>query len=306
MNPDVKHFLQDVKTLSQLSTSQKYQKFAIPEYPFDNQLLTASSLYRQSRKSYLALGGQFTPKVCSMMRGLSSQDLFKNQIDYTPSMSEMMWFQKHPKDVTEPVEQMQALARFNEISVYHEQNHRVIWQLLPPAPTKSPTEWRDLSRYLNFAESLVVTLDLALGDELGPKFSPVFQRLNLIYRHGGQNKWIFESKQNDRKYLLALLATTYYALEWMHTDDILKAVNYVLPNQIKINRAAVVRGLELSELFTRVTNPEWQQRNLETSSKKLKKLHQGSNRNVLYLPEDPLDLEEEFVLAREIFDHYLI
>ena len=100
------------------------------------------------------------------------------------------------------------------------------------------------------------------------------------------------------------MCTTYYALEWMHSDDIPQAVDYVLPGQKKINAASVKRGLELSELFTRVTNPEWQQRNLKESGLKLKAMHIDSTEDPLYLPEDPLDLEEEFVLARHVFDHY--
>ncbi len=300
MNKDVRNFLKDIKTLSLLPTAKKFSKLTLPEYPFDHQLLTASSLYRESRKSYVSLGGAFSAKVCSMMRGLSDQDLFKNVIEYTPSFSEIMWFQQRPNDVTEPLEELRALARFNEISVYHEQNHRVIWQLLPPAPP----EPRDLSRYLNFAECLVVVLDLALGDQLGLQNSKIFQGLNLIYRHGGQHPWAQVSKSSYRKYLLALLCATYYALEWMHDDDILKAVDYVLPNQKKANRAAITRGKELSELFTRVTNPEWQQRNLKISGQKLKKMHFQSKEDPLYLPEDPLDLEEEFIIARSIFDHY--
>ena len=300
MNADVKNYLKDLKKLAKLSTSRQHAKLTLDEYPFDNQLLTLSSLYRERRRSYLKLGGAFSAKVCSMMRGLSRQDLFKNEIDYTPSYSEMMWFVDHPNDVTEPVEQMLALARFNEISIYHEQNHRVIWQLLPPAPA----EPRDLSRYLNFAESLVVILDLALGDQLGLQASKVFQRQNLIYRHGGDHPWAQRTKNEYRNYLLAMMCTTYYALEWMHSDDIPQAVDYVLPGQKKINTASVKRGLELSELFTRVTNPEWQQRNLKESGLKLKAMHIDSTEDPLYLPEDPLDLEEEFVLARHVFDHY--
>ncbi len=296
----LKSFLKDLNQLLRLPTQNKYKRICIPEYPFDHQLLTASPIYRQSRNSYRKLGGVFSPRVTSTMRGLSAQDLFKNEIDFTPSLSEMVWFASHPDDVVDPNEEYVALSRFSEISVFHEQNHRVIWQLLPPAPS----EKRDLCRYLNFAESLVVTLDLALGDELGLKVSPVFERMKVIYRDGGRSPYKKASKKVYRQYLLSLLCATYFILELIHTDDILKALDYIFPGQKKMNRLAFLRSLEINELFTRVTNPLWQERYWKIAAVKLKKLQVHSAEQTLYLPEDPLDLEEEFVIAARIFDYY--
>jgi hypothetical protein len=286
--------------LSALPVSKKHAKLVLNEYPFDAQLLHASRLYRESRKLYLSLGGTYAAKVCSTMRSLSAQDLFKDEIEFTPASSELMWFKDHHHEVADPEAEVKALSRFNEISVYHEQNHRVLWRLLPPAPK----EERDLCRYLNFAESLVVSLDLALGDELGRKASPIFERTKAIYRPGGEHSWHRKPRAEYRRYLLALICTTYYALEILHNDDILKAVDYVLPGQKKMNREAVRRGLELSELFTRVTNPEWQARYWKSAGMKLKEMHKGAKEEPLYLPEDPLDLEAEFFYAHRVFDFY--
>ena len=297
---ELKSFLKDLATLSALPTSKKHGKLVLEEYPFDKQLIHASRLYRESRKLYLSLGGVYSAKVCSTMRSLSAQDLFKDEIEFSPTFSELMWFHNHFEDVSDPEAEMKALSRFNEISLYHEQNHRVVWRLLPPAPK----EERDLCRYLNFAESLVVTLDLALGDELGKKNSAVFERMRVIYRPGGETKWSEQPKEVYRKYLLALLCTTYYALETMNYEDIFKAVDYLFPGQKKMNKDAVYRGLELSELFTRVTNPLWQERYWKDARAKLTKMHAGSNEEPFYLPEDPLDLEEEFFFARRVFDYY--
>jgi hypothetical protein len=237
------------------------------------------------------------------MRALSAQDLFKDEIDFTPSFSEMVWFKDHVHEVADPEHEIEALSRFNEISLFHEQNHRVIWRLLPPAPH----EERDVCRYLNFAESLVVTLDLALGDQLGKKHSPVFESMKVIYRSGGEDKWFKESKAIYRKYLLSLVCATYYTLEMINYDDILKAVDYVFPGQKKMNKDAVKRSLEISELFTRVTNPLWQERYWDKAQGKLAKLHakMKSQEEALYLPEDPLDLEgEDFIFAHRVFDYY--
>lgn len=297
---DVEIFLKDIQTLKALPTSSRHESLLLKEYPFDGQLLKASSLYRRSRELYLSLGGIYNQRLCSTMRALSAQDLFKDEIDFTPSYAELLWFQEHFQDVSQPEAQMKNLMSYNEISLYHEQNHRILWRLLPPAPQ---TE-KDVCRYLNFAESLVVTLDLALGDQLGRALSPVFERLKVIYRSGGNHKEAFTGKQAYRQYLMALLCTTYFALETLHNDDILKAVNYVLPGQAKVNAKAVRRGLELSELFSRVTNPEWQSRHWKASAQKLRRMHEGSELDPLYLPEDPLDLEEELVIARNVFDFF--
>ena len=296
----VRYFLKDVQILCALPTSKKLDKLTLDEYPFDNQLLTASRIYRESRKLYLSLGGNYTSKVCSTMRALSAQDLFKDEISFTPSLTELLWFKDHFHEVSDPEQEVEALVRFNEISIFHEQNHRVIWRLLPPAPN----EERDLCRYLNFAESLVVILDLALGDELGSKNSYIFERMKVIYRSSGSLKFKNKSKEEYRRYLLSLFATTYYALETIHYDDILAAVDFILPNQKTMNKQAVQRGLEISELFTRVTNPHWQERYWKTAGNKLRKIHSKSKADALYLPEDPLHLAEEFYHVRKVFAYY--
>lgn len=297
---EIQSFLKDLNAIAELPTSAKYHALTLAEYPFDAQLVAKSHLYRQSRKMYLSLGGRFSPRVCSTMRALSAQDLFKDEIDYTPSFSELTWFQKQGHLVSDANEELESLMRFNEISVFHEQNHRIIWRLLP----RAPSEKRDLARYLNFAESLVVMLDLALGDELGAKLSTALERMKLIYRPGGQDQWHKKSKKVYRDYLKAAMCTTYYALEILHNDDILKAVDYVLPGQKQINKVAVRRGLQLSELFTRVTNPQWQELYWKSARAKLGKIQSESEESALYLPVDPLDLNEEFMIVDRVLDVY--
>lgn len=300
-NNELKNFLKDLNLAFSIKTSKKHSDLVLAEYPFDHELLTLSSLYRQSRKLYLSIDGTFVPRVCSTMRSLSAQDLFKDQIDYSPLLSELLWFKDHSTEVLDPVAMMKSLSAYNEISLFHEQNHRVVWRLLPPAPQ----EQRDFCRYLNLAESIVVTLDLILGDELGPKVSPVFERMKAIYRPGGEDKWFHQSKKEYRQYLQALFYATYLVLELVHHEDILKAVDYVLPNQKKINKDAVRRALELSELFTLNTNQQWQQRFWKQAQTRLALLHKDHPEDVWYLPEDPLDFEEEFVIANRVFDYFL-
>lgn len=299
-NSHVQDFLADLNELNNLPTSKKTEKLVLSEYPLDAQLLHASSLYRASREMYQQLGGVFEAKVCSTMRSLSAQDLFADVIQYSPSWSELLWLKDHWQELADPDKELEALGRFNEISLYHEQNHRVLWRLLPPAP-KDATAFR---RYLNFAESLVVVLDLALGDELGKKHSPIFENLKVIYRSGGEHSYHTKDLATYRKYLLALVCATYCTLELVNPEDIVKVVDYVFPGQKKMNKDATERSLEINELFTRVTNPQWQERYWKDAQKKLAKIHKPSKADVFTLATDPLDLESEFAIALRVFEYY--
>jgi hypothetical protein len=292
----VSKFLTDIRRLNALPAKTRYSSQQLFDYPFDLQLLTASRLYRVSRDRYLDLGGRYSPRISSTMRSLSAQDLFANEIDYTPSMTELKWFAENSKDVYDPDNEISALERFNTISVFHEQNHRILWSLLPPAPKKQ----YDFLRYLNFAESLVVTLDLALGDELGAKLSPAFERMKVVYRTSGAPKDALSSKANYRRHLSAVCCATYFILEMMNPEDVLKALDYVLPKQKKTNRAAVSRALDISELFIRITNPQWQERSWKLAQTRLAKLHKGSSDPALSLPVDPLDFDHEFEVVESV------
>lgn len=299
---EVKKFVKDAGDLFALPVPKKYTSLLLHEYPFDLQLLNSSAIYRTSRQLYFSLGGAFSPRICSTMRGLSAQDLFKDEIEYTPSLSEMKWLHDFGHQMSDAHEEMTALLRFSEISLFHEQNHRVIWRLLPPVPE----DQHQVRRYLNFAESLVVTLDMVLGDQLGPKISDTFERVKIIYHPSGRDGYVEKSKSEYRKYLRALLTATYYALEHMHKADILKAVQYVLPGQEKINKVAVKRALLLSEIFTHVTNPQWQSLYWLDGQQKLKKLQRKSKEGPFCLPADPLDLDAELMIADRVFEYFVL
>lgn len=296
-NTPLQNFLKNTQCLLNLPINKRHKDLILEEHPFDAQLLSLSRLYRESRKHYLTLGGTYSPRVCSTMRSLSSHDLFKDEIEFTPLLSELRWFAKHHQETADPISIMNAISCFGEISLFHEQNHRILWRILPPAPT----EQKDVCRYLNFAESLVVTLDLALGDEVGPTLSPIFEQYKTLYRPGGKSKWATLPKKEYRQYLHILLYVTYLALELIEPEDIPKAVNYMFNTNRAMNKAAIQRGLELSELFTLNTNRQWQHRNWKSAQLKLEEFHKSSLEDSLYLPEDPLDFEEEFVIADRVF-----
>lgn len=292
-------YVQDIKQLLEIPTSLEFQSLTVSEYPFDRQLLSLSPLYRFSRKKYLDQGGKFLPSLCSTLRALSAQDLFKDEIAYSPSESEIIWFKDFHEDTSSPELEIESLTLFNGFALYHEQNHRILWHKLP----KPAASQEAICRYLNFAEALVVALDIGLGDELG-EISNTFERMKVIYRPGLKNSWKEKSKEDYRKYLMSITVATYFALELIHYDDILDVMNSVLPSQAEINEEALPRALDLSELFSRVTNPLWQDKYWQDAEQKLQTLHKNSSQKPLSLPEDPWDLGPELQTAHFVFDFY--
>ncbi len=298
VSKQIKQYLDDVVKISSLKKSSLYKELQTEELLFDLQMLTNSKLYRTSRSRYLAIGGKFKPRLCSTLRSLSSDDIFKNEIEYAPAESEVLWFSKNPQFGMDATDEMKALQRFTDVSIFDEQNHRVIWHLLPSAPADRIA----FRRFLNFAESLVVTLDAALGDEIGGDTSERMFRLNLLYRPAGELG--SESVQTYRRYLVSLFYATYMLLEWVDKRDILKAVNYVFPDQTQVNRDAVKRAFELSGAFTDVTNPQWQSLYWRKAARNLQNLNKGKRKTRLRLAEDPLDLGAEFALVHAILDYF--
>jgi hypothetical protein len=291
----VQMYLRDVNSVLKAgpktrTAAQKNPKLGLDEYPFDRELLAMSSLYRKSRQLYVKSGGTYRPRLSSTERSLSATDLFKNEIEYTPSESEVLWFKDHLNEIHDTSTFAEALINFNGISVFHEQNHRILWKALP----RAPKDLREFCRYLNFAESLIVMLDLALGDELG-KVSHALERLKTIYRPESSDRFRKQSRDERRPYLIALFFVTYLILEGVDRRDIHKCLDYVLPdNSSALNKAALTRGFELSERFTLGTNREWQRRYARTAQRSLAVAQKQHDAEVLTLAPDPLDFETEF------------
>jgi len=296
----MKKFLDDIPLLSEMKTNKNVLSMQVEEYPFDAQVLSASPLYRKSRKLYTELGGSYLPRACSTMRSLMSTDLFKDEIEYTPCETELLWLHAHHRELHDPKDLLDALAALSGISLFHEQNHRIVWRLLPNVPT----DQAGTIRYLNFIESLVVTLDLALGDEVGAERSLALERLKVIYRPAGSDKWTRSKNEEYRQYLRTLFYVTYLLISLVDVRDIAKCVEYVFPNQKQMNRVAVRRGLDLSELFTQTTNREWQKRYWKQAQTSLLKLQKKRGGDEFEIVEDPLDLENEFAVVDRVLDAF--
>lgn len=164
-------------------TAKEISENALHEQPFDALLLRFSPLFRQSRQLFLKQGGRYFPTLLSSPRTLSSPKLLEQTIEYSPIERELIW------SATDPIESKSVrLERLFETrayttSLFHETNHRILWKFLPPPPPLGKTG-SAVSRYLNFVESLVVTLDMALGDELGPELSQVLYLAGVTYDPG--------------------------------------------------------------------------------------------------------------------------
>lgn len=272
----------------------------VSEQPFDPLLLSLSPLYRLNRNLFLKHGGTFHPQLLSSQRTLSSDILLDNVIPYSPLASELLY---NPSRAYE--------LRSWITTLFHETSHRLLWHWLPPAPIEKGAH----RRFLNLVESLVITLDMALGDELGEHASSAFYLLGCTYDPGTSiRQEIFEQEhlsqeRKSRLYLNVLHAAcfaTYLHLEGYNRKQVLKATQHLYARPIQLIAPysdlldrAVARALRIDKGFVQKTNPIWQAKNLKHTQKKLKKIRYpktqglalGLSQTPLTLPSDPLHHE---------------
>ncbi len=228
---------------------------ALAGQPFDAHLLAASPLFRTSRKLFLKMGGTFTPSLLSSPRSLTSPNLIENHLEYSPIENEMLWLATDPIE-SKKVDGLLQLRTYSS-SLFHEQNHRILWAHLPP-----PAAGRNsLRKYLNLCEAIVVTTDMTLGDELSHGFSEFFYLAGTTYDPGTDLKTVWRpSGREYRNYLQALLHATYLNLESYGSDGIKTLIPSMFPTLGKMAERAADRALRLDRLFVDFTNPEWQGR----------------------------------------------
>lgn len=274
----------------------------LPEQPFDRQLLGCSPLFKRSRKLYLEQGGSFLATLVSSPRSLSSPILLDKKIEYSPIEREMVWA------ATDPIESRSSdrlfLLRTYSSSLFHEQNHRLLWDLLPSAPSTR----KGLRKFLNFAESLVIVLDMALGDELGPELASLFYLTGVTYDPGTSVAQELGPKAPRRKgsaktrgyrnYLQAALHATYLNLELYDPEDIPKAIQALFPTLGEFAGRAASRASNLDRQFIQQTNLKWQKKHHEILLEKLR----IPGRRILELSDDPMDCREQYLVAEKVFD----
>jgi hypothetical protein len=265
------------------------------EQPFDALLLSISPLYRKSRELYLKSKGTFRSLLVSSPRTLSSPTLLEPLIQYSPVETEMIWA------ATDPIERKNAhhllTLRTYVGSLFHEQNHRTLWTLLPPPPKDK----EGIRRYLNFAESLVISADMALGDELGPKQARELYLTGTIYDPGTDVRKLGLNRREYRNYLQATTHATYLNLEFYEPREIGRGISALFPSIGALSERAAERSGNLDRSFVWNTNPAWQKKHRDKVAAALSS-GRVSNRATLVLPEDPMDNRQQYLLAEQWFE----
>jgi hypothetical protein len=267
-------------------------KLSLSEQPFDEHLLHCSPLYKRSRELYFQGGGKFVSTLVSSPRSLSSTILLDPIIEYSPIERELVW------TATDPIESKNSDRMLNlrtyACSLFHEQNHRILWKTLPPAPR----EPKALQRYLNFAESLVITLDMALADHLGPSLASLFYLVGVTYDPGTSVHQELKSPRSYRNYLQAALHATYLNLELYDPEGIARGISQLFPGLGELAKRAAIRSGNLDRAFIQRTNLLWQKRNQKEIMKKISR----SSPSTLHLSDDPLSHHQQYLIAEKLFD----
>lgn len=266
------------------------QPLALPGQVFDRELLALSSLFRRSRELYRAEGGTFSPALVSSPRTLSSPILLEPRIEYSPIAEELVWAATDRGQARDDAHLL--LLRTFSSSLFHEQNHRILWKRLPPPPRSGAP----LRRYLNFAESLVVTLDMALGDELGPRLAPFFHLVGATYDPGTSVRSEAGSRRAYRNYLQAALHATYLHLEGYAEADIARLSQGLFPGLGPLAERAARRSCQLDLKFVAYTNPVWQKRHAAGAARRLAR----RGEEALVLAEDPRDHRLQYLVAEGV------
>jgi hypothetical protein len=292
-------FRDGVRILAQ-ARPKKLHKLTLSEQPFDSLLLSLSPLFVRNRETFLKTGGHFHSSLLSSPRSLSSPSLLDPTIQYSPVESELIWAASDPIESANLKLNRLYEARSYTTSLFHEQSHRILWKRLPPPP---PVEKRSGSvfRYLNFVESLVITLDMALGDELGPNLAKIFYLTGATYDPGTDLRLKKISRRVYRNYLHACLYTTYLTLQLYDAEELPGIVTQLYPAEPLLTKRAIERATQLDEAFVRITNIDWQEKNEQTVVKRLSALNPKAS--PLILPRDPLDNRIAYILAEKWFEN---
>ncbi len=263
-------------------------------HPFDSLLLARSALYRRSRTLFLELGGTLRASFVSTPRTLGSAALLGTEIEYSALDRELSWLAR--EGAGRPAAARYLDLRSSVTSLFHEQNHRILWKLLPPCPRDADGQ----RRWLNFAESQVVVLDMALGDELGPELAQACYQVGVTYDPGTRVRQEGLRGRPYRNYLQAASLATWWALELYSPARIRKAIPALFPVIEPYALRAADRALRLDAKFIERTNPMWQLKHRKAVNRAF-----GTSRtrpDPLTFSEDPMDHRLQYLWTEKILD----
>lgn len=259
-----------------LKKKEKTHSLALPGQPFDDLFLNKSKLYKKSRELFLKQKGSFEPRLVTSARSLSSAILLENRIQYSPTQDEIFWVVNDKnQSESEKLKELQTLVSYS-VSLFHEQNHRILWNQIG-APTDISKD--GLRRALNLSESIIIGLDMALGDELRPELSSLGYLSATLYDPGSYVK--FKNKREQYNYYHLVVRSTFLLLEYYNKKRILKSLPTLAPElPQELAEHAVERALRLDEQFVFFTNPTWQEKNQKRVHDYFKKLKQKSKKHL--------------------------
>lgn len=299
---DEKHRLSLIKNLSLLSKikpkklgkslTHEVESLRLSGQPMDRFYLEHSPLFRFSRSEFLKNGGKFIPSILSSERSLSSANLLLNQIEYSPVESEIFYrAQQKDKDLSFWVKMC--------TSTFHEQNHRYLWRTLP-APQNLQKE--NIRIYLNFIESIVVTLDMVLSDSMGTNLSTLGYQLGVIYDPGTEIK--FKNLREQMNYYHCACHATFLHLEGYNSKNSENFLNEKHAHLSKpLRQRAIKRAFKLDELFVHYTNPMWQSLHFKSVQTFLNQY--PLERKTLNLSLSQGQMIEEYLLVEKVLSSFL-
>jgi hypothetical protein len=299
----IKHWKMDKRRFVRLETGDLsviapalellYRKHRVPRHRLelrgqflDRHLLWISPIYHRSRQLYLQTGGRFVPNYMSKVRALTSPTLIDPDIHYTPYQDELVWVTSSSTFLRAFDPLMLKNMKETITPVFHEQNHRVLWKILPPPGPN----FRAFIRYLHFAESIAVALDASCSNELGHPLGQIFNLCGVLANFG--DRIIFQTLKDRptyRRYLVAHAYSNYLNMELYQPQQVIDHIcrHFRDLGSFALHAAEdAIGGLDVD--FVRVTCPSWENQHLGFAFKQMRKRAKNSDAT-LTLPADPGD-----------------
>ena len=217
---------------------------------FDRFMLYSYPLYLKSRQLALGFDCEFQHIHSDISFQLIENTLLTNRIQIVPLENECRWTAFDPQ-FKNSLHILHVL--YNISSVFHEQNHRVLWSLLP----KCAPGGRALKNYLNFAESLTMTLDYALAHTIQPKMAWFLQLTGVSYR-GAQFRKHSKDKKNYPTFLVSFCIGQLMYFDFCKKREVKKFLYEKFQVKNEIISDAVDMAFTIESEFNTETNRQWQ------------------------------------------------
>lgn len=261
---------------------------------FDRFMLYSYPLYLKSRQLAIENDCKFEHIHSDIAFQLIENTLLTKRIQIVPLENECRWaaFDLQYKNSLHIMHVLHNIS-----SVFHEQNHRILWSLLP----KCSQGGRALKNYLNFAESMTMTLDYALAHKIQPKMAWFLQLIGVSYR-GAHFRKHSNDKKNYSDFLVAFCIGQLMYFDFYKKRDVKKFLKEKFPNQADIISDAVDMAFTIESEFNTETNHQWQMKYKKDCEKFLVR----KSKNTLNLSNIEKSFDELKIIIEKILKTYEI